>query len=118
MKIFAYTAVLLSLGSLTACSHTWPLHGDLSNGKEPFIGTTTNNPDGSGTMAFTTQNGVPCDGTFRSGGNSVTSIGNFQCQDSRKGTFSFTSNGIRGEGLGKTSSGEGFKFVFGHKTEL
>lgn len=110
------TILIPSILVLSGCamSLTLPVQGDFNKGKERFLGQATGKLDGSGTMAMTTDTGIQCNGVFQYDEPRVSGSGTFNCQDGRKGTFNFTSNGNSGIGFGRTSIGEPFRFNFGH----
>ena len=97
---------------------TLPVHGDLNNGKEPFLGTATGYMDGTGTLSMVTQDEVSCTGKFEYDDGHVAGHGQFNCADGRHGKFRFTSEGNKGRGFGKTTTGEPFKFTFGRESTL
>ena len=101
---------------LTGCSMTLPVQGDFNKGQERFLGQATGYMDGSGTMTIGTESGLQCLGKFQYDNPRVSGSGSFECDDGRKGTFKFTSNGNSGIGFGKTDKGEPFKFTFGHNS--
>lgn len=102
--------IALSL-AVTACSI--PVHGSFGNGKEKFIGQATN-VFGGGNLNIQTDRGTQCEGKFQYSGLDVLGNGDFDCDDGRKGNFTFTRNRpSSGQGIGKTTEGEPFKFLYG-----
>lgn len=106
--------IILTFASIvlvTGCS--LPVHGSFGNGREKFIGQATNYW-GGGDINVQSDKGTQCDGKFTYSGTGVIGDGNFICDDGRKGNFTFTRNQFKGgQGIGKTTKGEPFKFLFG-----
>jgi hypothetical protein len=100
--------------ALVACSMTLPVNGSFRGGAEPFNGEATGRMDGSGDLRIVSISGARCDGKFRYSDSGVSGSGDFSCSDGRTGTFSFTSAGAQGRGIGRTGRGETFEFSFGH----
>lgn len=105
---------VLAVSLLSGCSMTLPVQGDLSNGKEKFLGQATGYLDGSGKLILHTESNLECKGVFQYDDPRVSGAGTFICEDGRTGTFRFTSDGTSGMGFGKTNKGEPFRFTFGH----
>jgi len=107
--------VLLALVASLAigCSLTLPVHGEMEKSRERFLGEATGYLSGKGTLSIRLQSGVGCDGTFQHSASMSTGQGGFNCADGRTGDFFFTSKGTEGEGFGKTTEGEMFRFRFG-----
>jgi hypothetical protein len=97
--------------SLTACSMTLPVTGQIQNSDEAFTGTATGYMDGGGNLQLVSNKGAACSGNFvyvtRRDGEGV-----FSCNDGRSGPFKFVSTGSRGTGHGDLS-GQRFTFTFG-----
>jgi hypothetical protein len=113
---------ILIMLTLTACAHSFPVHGDFGKGDENFIGTTVAYPmNGTGDLMITTDRGVKCNGTWTFIDRPITGAGNFECADGRKGTFNFTSespNGMNGIGIGRTTKGQPMKFSYGENNTI
>lgn len=97
--------------SLSACSMTLPVSGQMEAGNETFTGTATGYADGGGTLTIVSNKGRSCTGNFvyvthRSG------QGIFKCSDGQSGPFEFVSTGTRGTGTGNIG-GHPFTFTFG-----
>jgi len=103
--------MIIVLLTLSACSLTLPVKGQLEDGKEIFTGTATGYMSGSGDLKIVSNKGTVCSGNFvyvnRRQGEGV-----FNCQDGRSGPFSFVSTGQQGTGTGKIG-GKLFTFTFG-----
>lgn len=107
--------LIIAISLLTvSCSNTQPVHGDMRNGKEKFLGKATGYSDGNGTITIRTENSVECKGRFEYTTSFVMGKGTFTCDDGRHGNFDFTSDGNSGRGFGKTNLGEPFRFTFGY----
>ena len=109
MKILAIATTALI--TLSACSLTLPVQGQMVSGAETFTGSATGYMDGGGTLSITLTSGRTCEGDFvyttgRKG------EGVFVCSDGKSGPFSFVSTGSRGTGTGNIG-GVAFTFTFG-----
>lgn len=106
------TVVAVSLFGC-ATSMTLPVVGQFRSGDEQFRGEATGYLDGTGVLSIRTERGASCTGSFKRSASGVTGEGNFTCSDGRTGDFYYTSKGNDGEGFGKASSGDLFRFRFG-----
>ncbi len=106
--------VIAALLAVTACSRTLPVHGDMNDGKEKFLGQATGYLDGEGKLIIRSEEGTKCEGAFKYTSLYTMGEGDFACNDGRHGTFDFTSDGNIGRGFGKTNLNEPFRFTFGH----
>lgn len=111
MKIMRGVLLTCAITTLSACSTTLPVRGDIGTTKETFTGSATGYMDGSGTMTLDSSRGQRCAGNFvytdgREGDGVI------RCDDGRSGAFKFSSTGSRGVGSG-TIAGEAFTFTFG-----
>jgi hypothetical protein len=97
--------------TLSGCSLTLPVRGQVSESAETFTGTATGYSDGAGDLTITTSRGVACTGAFVYV-NRRQGEGTFTCNDGRTGPFSFVSTGQRGTGTGSLG-GKPVTFTFG-----
>lgn len=104
--------VLLGAATLSACSVTLPVHGQVQNSDETFTGTATGGLSGSGTLTIVSSKGATCSGNFVYV-TERTGQGVFTCSDGRTGPFNFVSTGMSGTGYGDLG-GQRFTFTFGH----
>jgi len=112
-NLISFRNIIIScLVFLTGCSVTSPVTGVM--GKEQFLGHTTGYLSGNGDLSIDTIKGVHCTGEWAFDVRTVNGKGIFICNDGRHGTFYFTSDGQRGKGFGKTTTGEPFRFTFGY----
>ncbi len=103
--------MVATAATLTACTVTGQLNGQIQNSSETFVGTLTGNADRSGQLHATTSGGAQCDGdwvsTERRKGEGV-----FRCSDGRSGPFQFVSTGAHGTGHGSFGADQNFTFTF------
>ncbi|MDZ7918494.1 hypothetical protein [Rhodoferax sp.] len=105
--------IALVASTLTGCSMTLPIRGQMQNSDETFTGVATGYLDGGGDLKIVSNKGVTCQGNFvyvtdRQG------RGIFTCDDKRTGPFEFVSTGRRGTGTGEMSNGDRLIFTFGN----
>lgn len=104
--------VLFYIFILSGCM-TLPVHGQFTSGEETeFIGSATGYITKRGDLEVVDITGLRCKGEFKYN-SSATGFGDFKCNDSRTGNFTFISEGNNGEGLGEMSDGQKFKLNFG-----
>ncbi len=111
--------VMIVVSTLSACSKTFPVTGNIPRSGEKFLGTATSVMVGKSSIRMTTDTGTKCEGQYiapvamepTEGGMGE---GTFQCDDGRSGTFTFTGNTISGEGFGNMNNGDKFDFTYGH----
>ena len=68
--------LLAAVASLSACSTTLNVRGQMDNGEDTFVGSATAHMDGAGELQITTAAGLACSGAFvyttkRTGGGMV-----------------------------------------------
>lgn len=112
-RVVAAVGASLLLAVSVGCSLTLPVRGEMEKSGERFLGEATGYLTGKGKLSIRLQGGTSCDGTFQYASSGKTGQGGFNCNDGRTGDFFFTSNGTEGEGFGKTTEGEMFRFRFG-----
>lgn len=98
--------------TLSACSVTLPVRGQIQNSDETFTGTATGGLSGGGTLTIVSNKGAHCSGNFVYV-TGRTGQGVFTCDDGRTGPFQFASTGMSGTGYGDLG-GQRFTFTFGH----
>ncbi len=103
--------VLAFILTISGCSITLPVTGQIQNSNETFTGTATGYLDGGGDLTIFSNKGSSCTGNFvyvsRRNGEGI-----FTCDDGRTGPFQFVSTGTRGTGYGDLG-GQRFTFTFG-----
>jgi len=106
--------ILLVLVTLAAasCTRTLPVAGYIGN-NESFYGTATRKyPSMSGDLAIKSDKGTLCTGTYTYLSGQEFGSGVFNCNDGRSGEFTLSVEGHKGQGSGKTNTGETISFTF------
>jgi hypothetical protein len=111
MKLFYFPLCVVGILSLSACSMTLPVRGQIQGTGETFTGTATGRIDGGGFLKIVSSQGTVCEGNFAyTSGREGKGI--FNCDDGRSGPFEFVSTGLRGTGFGELEN-ERMTFTFG-----
>lgn len=110
-KTVGRVLIVLMVATLTACSVTLPVRGQIQNSDETFTGTATGGLSGGGTLTIVSNKGARCTGDFVYV-TGRTGQGVFTCNDGRSGPFQFASTGMSGTGYGDLG-GQRFTFTFG-----
>lgn len=112
LKALAWVSTVAAIATLSACSITLPVRGQVQNSDETFTGTATGGLSGSGSLTIVSNKGAHCSGDFVYV-TERTGQGVFTCSDGRTGPFEFVSTGMSGTGYGDLG-GQRFTFTFGH----
>lgn len=124
MKKICMLTILLA-GSLlvSGCSKTFPVTGVIERTGENFVGTATSVLGGTSHIEMTTEDGIKCSGEYVapvvwSNTQGASFNGSVSCDDGRKGTFHGTGTTVNGQGFGKMTNGDKFKFTYGHTSAI
>ena len=98
--------------SLSACSFSMPIHGQIQKTQEPFMGKITASINQSGNLMMFFSN-TTCKGSI-SPINREEALGTLSCNDGRIGSFRLISVGMQITGVGQLN-GEFFTFQVGQK---
>ena len=115
MRVLRVVAALLAIAclSLQGCAVSVPAIAKMESG-ETFMGTTTATPI-KGTYVLRSLEGKTVSGTYNPWDTSTTRVFNFNVSDGRTGQVIVNAtSSTSGYGMGKMSTGEKCKFMYGN----